>query len=106
MSNPKFSSLHLGNLVEARARELDLSPAELGRKVNLSQQTIRDVYHRMALKTDFLFCLSKALQQDLFLPFSRELALTPDPGFILAENTRLHKEVAYLEEINRLLRQG
>ncbi|MCB9230105.1 MAG: hypothetical protein H6581_00455 [Bacteroidia bacterium] len=102
MSNPKFTRIHLGSLVEARARELHLSPNELARRVNSSPAEVERLFGRFALPTDFLFTLSHALGTDLFLPYSQELDLAPHP--LIRDLEAKERTIAYLEEIAGLLR--
>ncbi|MCB9233226.1 MAG: hypothetical protein H6581_16335 [Bacteroidia bacterium] len=102
MSNPKFTRIHLGSLIEARARELHLSPTDLARQVNVSPAEVERLFGRFALPTDYLFTLSHALGTDLFLPYSQELGLGTHP--LARDLEAKERTIAYLEEIAALLR--
>lgn len=59
-------SLHIGEKIKARAKELRIGPTELASLVNTSKQNIYGIYKRKTLDSDLLKKLSLALKHDFF----------------------------------------
>ncbi len=61
--------MHIGEKVEARAKELRIGATELARKIRTSKQNVYSIYKRSSIDTDLLQKLSKALEFDFFAYF-------------------------------------
>lgn len=103
-------AIHIGSKVQERARELRIGATELGKKINTTKQNIYGIFKRRSLDTDLLLKLSKALDQDFFLYYSKSVTVTEPKGEYLTkdkissfeatkkENEALKKEIVELRE--------
>lgn len=58
--------IHIGEKIKLRAKELNLGPTELGRRINKTKSNVRDIFQRTSLDTELLTEISKALDFDFF----------------------------------------
>ena len=59
-------SVHIGEKIKARARELRMGPTELGKLINTSKQNIYGIFKRKTVDTWLLQKLSDALDFNFF----------------------------------------
>lgn len=121
------NSIHIGEKIREKARELRIGPTELSRSINTSIQNIYGIFKRQSIDTELLERISEAMNFDFFSYYSAAPEVTVDgndfngkrakksPGEIIKElqnwmkelekvlqeyNTR---EISYLKKINELL---
>ena len=58
--------MHIGEKIEARAKELGVGASMLARKIGTSKQNVYGIFRRASIDTDLLQRLSKALEFDFF----------------------------------------
>jgi hypothetical protein len=110
--------MHIGEKIEARAKELRMGPTELARRIRTSKQNVYGIYRRSSIDTELLQKLSKALDYDFFLHYTTSVPnVVSEPGApygkrkkgIAApaddELSRLRREFADLREKYELLRE-
>jgi len=61
-----MQSIHIGEKIKQRAKELRIGPTELAREINTSKQNVYGIFKRESIDTDLLLKLSRALQLDFF----------------------------------------
>lgn len=94
--------LHIGHLIEQKAKEKKLTLEALGELINRTRQTVGDIYKRQSIDTELLILISKALEFDFFeiyyaeepLKSLREKALEP----YKKEIEELKRQLAHREE--------
>ena len=59
-------SVHIGEKIKQRAKELRIGTTELGRLINTSKQNIYGIYKRKSTDSEMLRKLSDALDYDFF----------------------------------------
>lgn len=59
-------SVHIGEKIKARAKELRIGPTELGIMINTSKQNVYGIYKRKTVDAELLKQLSVALKFDFF----------------------------------------
>ena len=123
-------SIHIGEKIKQRAKELRMGPTELGQLINTSKQNVYGIFKRHSIDTDLLQKISKALQYDFFshytnTPSSAVNSVHEDAASYTKLNARNEKiqqeitlckqeiehlkalmaqqEIAYLKRINELL---
>ncbi len=110
--------MHIGEKIEARAKELRMGPTELARRISTSKQNVYGIYRRSSIDTELLQKLSKALDYDFFLHYTTSIpGLVSEPGMpygkrkkgvaapVDDEVSRLRRENADLREKYELLRE-
>lgn len=58
--------IHIGGEIERRAKELNLGPTELGRRIAKTKSNVRDIFKRQSIDTELLKKISEALNYDFF----------------------------------------
>lgn len=103
---------HIGKLIKNLAWDQHMTSTQLGRAVGISPQAVCEMYKRAIIHPKWIPVLSKALDHDLWQyyadPNGESVAGTELEERIAeleAENDDLRKELAYLKEINELLRK-
>jgi len=118
-------SVHIGEKIKQRAKQLRIGPTELGKMVNTSKQNIYGIYKRKSVDAELLKKISKALDYDFFQHYVNEnLPVLNEPSSYYQRKTlkdisselelckkeidRLKKELAekeinYLKKINEIL---
>lgn len=102
--------MHIGEKIEARAKELGVGATALARKIGTSKQNVYGIYQRTSIDTDLLVKLGKALEFDFFVYYSSSgnSRFTDDyRGSVEAvqeEILRLRQDLQGLRERHELLR--
>jgi hypothetical protein len=108
--------MHIGEKVEARARELRIGATELARLIKTSKQNIYGIYKRSSMDTELLQNLSRVLEFDFFAYYSQGGASQVDaysipykkgkkaPSLSESELERLREDYRQLQEKYELLR--
>jgi hypothetical protein len=102
--------MHIGEKIEARAKELGVGATALARKIGTSKQNVYGIYQRSSIDTDLLVKLGKALEFDFFVYYSSSgnSRFTDDyRGSVEAvqeEILRLKQDLQGLRERHELLR--
>jgi len=68
-------SIHIGEKIRKRAKELRIGPTELGKLIHTSKQNVMGIYTRRSIDAELLYKLSKALDHDFFQYYQ---ALAPE----------------------------
>jgi hypothetical protein len=107
--------IHIGTLIQERARILRIGPTELGIMIDTSKQNIYGIFKRQSIDTQLLFRISQALKHDFFQYHSKMLHLEGiEPSRHNGENGAesfserledLARENAYLRRLNGLLEE-
>lgn len=63
-------SVHIGEEIKKRAKELRIGPTELAQLVNSSKQNIYSIYKRKSIDCDLLYRISLVLRYDFFKFYS------------------------------------
>lgn len=86
---------HMGQLVEQRAKEKNLSKADVGRLINRSRQAIPHIYKRAIIDNVLLLKFCEVLEADFFAVFYLEgfLKEVRDKEKGTAEIERLRKDL-------------
>lgn len=58
--------IHLGKLIQDKAREKKYSQQDLGELINRSKQNVGDIYKRQSIDSELLLKLSEVLEYDFF----------------------------------------
>lgn len=58
--------IHIGEEIKRKAKELNLGPTELGRRINKTKSNVRDIFNRTSIDTELLKEISKALDFNFF----------------------------------------
>ena len=113
-------SVHIGEKIKIRARELRIGPTELGKLINTSKQNIYGIFKRKTVDTWLLQKLSDALEFNFFTYYQSEKTVGEDtvhyrkggkkpPEVIIAELTQkletAKRELADLREKYELLKK-
>ncbi len=123
-------ALHIGSLIQKRLDEVGMSKAEFGRRISKTSQTIYDIFERKTIDSGLLLTIGTVLDYDFFQHYSIEQKRSLTKGnessgeyktldeLSVALNTAeeertkyrtradlLEKEIAYLKEINELLKK-
>lgn len=59
-------SIHIGEKIRKRAKELRVGPTELGKLIHTSRQNVVGIYKRKSIDAELLHKISTALQYDFF----------------------------------------
>lgn len=70
-----YKEIHIGNLILARLKEMDISEERLCNFFDASISDIEKDYQEKSLDTDILLRWSKLLEYDFFRPYSQHLIL-------------------------------
>lgn len=124
------NSIHIGEKIREKTRELRIGPTELSRKINTSIQNVYGIFKRQSIDTELLERISGALNFDFFTFYSapqepilnsngnnhfNEKKGRKSPSEIIKELQGLlkelekvlsdynSKEIVYLKKINELL---
>ena len=68
-------SLHIGKLIEQKAKESKIGPTEFGNKLNTTSQNIYAIYKRKSIDTDLLMKICIVLKYNFFSDFSKDKQL-------------------------------
>ena len=109
--------IHIGKIISKTLAAHGMNKSEFARRINKTRQNIDDILLRESLDTNLMLTICNVLQHDFFqyyagqLKFNKASSLNKDLSEIKAdlelqqENEDLKKEVAYLKEINDLLKE-
>lgn len=99
-TNLRMASVHIGEKIRLRAKELKIGPTELGRRINTSKQNVYGIFHRKSVDSDLLKSISQALQYDFFQYFQSGLTnvVNEDRAAYITENGKLRKEITLLRD--------
>ena len=64
-------SVHIGNRIEKRVKELGMSKAEFGRRIQTSRQNVSLILQKSSINTDLLDKISGVLDFDFFQFYHR-----------------------------------
>jgi hypothetical protein len=99
--------LHIGKLIELKAKELKIGPTEFGNKLNTTSQNIYAIYKRESIDTELLLKISVILGHNFFIELSKAKQLvnikTADTNLLEAEISVLKNQVTILTEKNDIL---
>ncbi len=114
----KFAQMtvHIGEKIKQRAKELRIGSTELGKLINTSKQNIYGIYKRKSTYSEILRKLSKALDYDFFQYYNIETtSIVNEPPshygkknkhtISLEEYQKLKKELEDLKEKYALLKK-
>jgi hypothetical protein len=114
----KFAQMtvHIGEKIKQRAKELRIGSTELGKLINTSKQNIYGIYKRKSTDSEILRKLSKAFDYDFFQYYNIETTLVAnEPASVygkknkqsvsLEEYQKLKKELEDLKEKYELLKK-
>ena len=124
--------IHIGQLIKARLEETGMKKSEFARRINRTSQNVYDIFQRKSIDTDLLATISHILECNFFEPFTTAYQLAQSNVQVAGEmaqrygstanmlvaltlteqelsmcrerNEQLGKEIAYLSEINALLK--
>jgi hypothetical protein len=124
--------IHIGQMIKTRLEETGMKKSEFARRINRTSQNVYDIFQRKSIDTDLLSTISHILDCNFFepysmaqqlqhpkLPMANEMALRygspANMAVALATSEmelsscreraeQLGKEIAYLSEINALLK--
>jgi plasmid maintenance system antidote protein VapI len=124
--------IHIGQLIKARLEETGMKKTEFARRINRSSQNVFDIFQRKSIDTELLATISHILECNFFESFTTAFQLaqsnvqvagemaqrygsTANMALALATSEQelsscrerteqLGKEIAYLTEINALLK--
>ncbi len=65
--------LHIGNEISARIKEIGMTKAEFGRRVNTSRQNVNTLLRKESLDGHHLFVICKVLDIDFFALYQKKL---------------------------------
>jgi hypothetical protein len=124
-------SVHIGEKIKQRAKQLRIGPTELGKRINTSKQNITGIYKRKSIDSTLLKELSKALDFNFFqyyTPESLSVAGESEAVYNSAKDKQIKRlsqqiavlkkqkdqlkkqateqEIAYLKKINELLEKS
>lgn len=116
--------VEIGKLIKKKLRERGMSNAEFARRINTHVRNVYDIFKRKSLDTELLKKIGKVMDFDFFNYYK-----AGEPSPVISENSKgygkkkppviaedkikimelkieeLQKEVAYLKEINNLLKE-
>ena len=61
--------IHIGRLIEQRIKEVGMTKAEFGRRINTSRQNVNTLLKKNSLDTEMLWRISEVLNFDFFQCF-------------------------------------
>lgn len=121
-------SIHIGEKIKQRAKQLRIGPTELGKLINTSKQNVNGIYKRKSIDSVLLKDLSKALDFNFFQYYltnfpvvtnEPEAIYQPSKDKLIKKLTQelaqlkkqveelkkqaSEKEIAYLKKINDIL---
>ena len=86
-----MEEIHIGQRIREVFTTKGISVTEFARRINKSRENIYSIFSRKTIDTGLLLTISKVLEYDFFILFSRK-------------NYVLNEEVQKLQEENRLLK--
>lgn len=89
--------IHIGQIIENRAKEKGLSLDEVGKLISKTRQTVADIYKRQSIDTELLLSISRALEFDFF-----EMYYSEEPLKSMREK-ELEPYKKEIEELKKLL---
>jgi len=99
-------SVHIGEKIKQRAKELRIGTTELGRLINTSKQNIYGIYKRKSTDSEMLRKLSDALDYDFFQYYA---IYNLDNASTVSEPAghygKKNKQVVSLEEYQKLKKE-
>lgn len=106
-------NVHIGSLIQARAKALRIGPTELGIKIETSKQNVYGIFKRESIDTELLMRISTALDYDFFMHMSRQMQAklqedAPEAIHRPSEGMQLEdvmRENQYLRRLNTLLEE-
>jgi hypothetical protein len=96
-------SVHIGEKIKQRAKELRIGSTELGKLINTSKQNIYGIYKRKSTDSEMLRKLSKALDYDFFQYYNVETVSTVSEP--TSHYGRKNKQAVSLEEYQKLKKE-
>ncbi len=112
-------SIHIGEKIRDRAKELRIGPTELGKLINTSKQNIYGIYKRRSVDAELLKKISTVLKYDFFLFYIPEgkwqdpktgyftrkdfIKVTEQFETVQRENIAMKKEIEALKDKMKLL---
>lgn len=101
-------TLHIGEKIKARAKELRIGPTELSRMINTSKQNVYGIYKRKTVDTELLRKLSNALQFDFFRLYTGHEVLAFNDGtepYKTTQKDQAEKSLSELENQLEIMRK-
>ena len=79
-----INKVHIGELIEKRRKEVGMTKAELGRRINTSRQNINSILKKEHISTDLLVQISRELDHNFFEDYAFQESLENGllPSFI------------------------
>ncbi|HXA01721.1 MAG TPA: hypothetical protein VNW99_07020 [Cytophagaceae bacterium] len=119
-------SIHIGQKIKERAKELNIGPTRLGEMINSSKQNVYGIFKRKSIDTELLKKISDVLKKDFFEYYGALPSFQEDKNNYQKLNNRKiaeivrelekckkeiehlkeeisSKEIQYLKKINQLL---
>jgi hypothetical protein len=95
-------SVHIGEKIKKRAKELRVGPTELGRRINSSKQNVTGLFKRASVDSEMLRLVSKALEYDFFYYYKINLepSRTSEPGMKYEKPER--SPAALIKELQKM----
>lgn len=103
--------LHIGKEIEKILDDKRMPVAEFAKLVGMEERSVYHIFRRSYIHSKLMIKISKALGQNLFLYYisPEDLPSNPELQAVIdkmKEKVKLQdKEIAYLREINHLLRE-
>lgn len=88
-------SIHIGQAIKQKVKELRLKQEEFGKMINTTKQNVTNIFGNPDINTDRLFKVSVALKYDFFRLFSIE---EPLKGMSNSEVESLQSDVKSLQQ--------
>lgn len=109
--------VHIGSIIQGRAKEMRMGPTELGAKIETSKQNVYGIFKRSSIDTALLHRISIALSHDFFQYLSNNLRLdaasnegapsveSETHGALDLQQRIAAEENVYLRRLNALLEE-
>jgi transcriptional regulator with XRE-family HTH domain len=88
-------SIHIGQAIKQKVKELRLKQEEFGKMINTTKQNVTNIFGNPDINTDRLLKVSVALKYDFFRLFSTE---EPLKGMSNSEIEALQSEIKSLQQ--------
>ncbi|HCA08931.1 transposase [Chryseobacterium sp.] len=92
-----FKDIHIGQLIEQRAKEMATDPVRIGAFLKCTEEDIENTYRSKSLDSAVLLRWSKLLEYDFFRIYSHHLILYAPPTSGLTTSERAKKTPALPE---------
>lgn len=66
----KITDIHIGLIIKNKVKEIGITDAELGRRINTTRQNVQNLFKRKSIDTSQLMQISNALEYDFFTHFT------------------------------------